>query len=137
MVGLVTMFCAYPAMACKKKLDDPPVTFARAAKQNEQCIDLYLSYPDGFGELESLTPLLIAQRGDGFKIVTKINTEPSEFRKGQRLAYFCLSESALRETKIVIEYMDFTPPEDAWMCELMIELDQLDKRLAASDEAKK
>ena len=138
LLAVISISCLVvsPALACKI-LDNPPVTFARAAKQNSHCVDVYLSYTEKRGKLEATVPRLIIQSANGFGLSAELYTIRSKFREGEAVAYFCLSENALREAKIIIEYWDLTIPEDAWICEQRIELDQLDKLLAASDAEKK
>lgn len=125
-----------PAMACKTP-DVPPVTFARAAKTYDACTAVYLVFPKRLEMLEALAPRLIIRSENGFVLVVDLYTRQSQSQEGAQTAYACLSEEALRKAKILVQYMNFTPEAStAWDCMQTVELDQLDKLLAASDKAK-
>lgn len=124
-----------PAMACKTP-DVPSIEFARA-EMYDDCTGVYIAFPRKLEMLEALAPRLIIESENGIGLTVDLYSYQSEFQKGEQLAYACLTEEALRKAKILIQYMNFTPEAStAWDCMQTVELDQLDKLLAASDKAK-
>lgn len=133
---LIFFSAVSPAMSCKTP-DKPSIEFARAAQTRKDCIKVYLSFPETLEMLEALAPRLIIKSEDGINITVDLYTRPSNYKKGEQLAYACLSEKALLKAKILIQYMNSNPETSPWDCMQTVELEHLDKLLAESDAKKK
>ncbi len=96
------------------------------------CEDLQLVYPLALGEtrLTATVPKFVSNDGNGFAISASMDDSYSNLKRNRGVVFLCLSEAAMKVSKVVIEYKrSSAESESSVNCESkIVEIDNLAER---------
>ena len=125
----------YEVVSCEE-IKSSDVTIARASNIDEECINLYMAFPSEIEKNTPVAPVMIGNYSENHKFSVKLQSVVWDDSKKEVTSHFCLSEEAIKKTKIVIDYMDFYHVT-AVTCQKRIIIDNIEELISISDEESK
>ena len=117
-------------------ISEPEVSIKRASDAEDHCIDLYVRYSKKAGDLVAWSPKLVGNFNEDFSFSASLGSQGSVESNDHYVSFFCLSEEALKVSKITIRYSPIVKGDGSVStCAIIKEVENFPELLKINDES--